>query len=58
MTSGLSDHDSDEDIVPGEDHIDSAEQINIRKHIEHGKYDKRYADYSEEASEQQFAMLR
>ena len=50
-TSGLSDHDSDEDIVPGEDHIDNAEQINIRKHIEHGKYDRRYADYSEEASE-------
>ena len=58
MNSGLSDHDSDEDIVPGEDQVDSAEQISILKHIDESKYARRYADYSEEANEKQFDMLR
>ena len=32
--------------------------MNIRKQIDQSKYAKRYADYSEEANENQFAMLR
>ena len=58
ITNSLSDHDSDDDIVPGEDQADDAEQLNIKKHIDKGRYANRYANFGEEADEQQFAMLR